>query len=202
VSTNAKLSNAWTRRRLAEAYRKFLIQQSRDHLLLADGVLCVHASPRDPLFEYVTDSRRAQRALESPLVAGVHLCLIGHTHLPGIWQLPADQLVTFAGNTICMETPRAMGGERVALDPEAMITVVNCGSVGQPRDGNPNACYAIYDEEEQTVELRRVPYDVATTRQKIVESGLPPNLAERLGAGSGERAVADTEPEPHAEPRG
>lgn len=193
VSTNAKVSIAWTRGRLSEPFRQFLLQQSQDHLALAAGALCVHASPRDTLFEYVLDSRRAQKVIEAPLMAGVHVCFFGHTHIPGIWQLPADQLVRFAGRTICMQPPRLVPGPRVQLKPDALISLVNVGSVGQSRDGDAQACYAVYDEEAETVELRRVPYNVAATRQKILDSGLPASLAERLGAANAERSVAEAE---------
>lgn len=191
VTYNAKASLAWTREHLPAQTIGFLNQRSADHLELAEGVLCVHASPRDPLFDYVTDARRAQRALEAPLMSGVHLCLCGHTHIPGIWQLPAESLVRFAGNVIAMETPRALDGPKVQHDPENAITLVNVGSVGQPRDGDPRACYAIYDDEAQTVELRRLAYDIEAARQKIVQAGLPKALAHRLGSADAERDVED-----------
>ena len=193
VSANAKASTLWTREHLAEPYRQFLAQQPKEHLFLDTGVLCVHASPRDPLFGYVLSGRRAQKAIEAPLMTGVGLCFIGHTHLPSIWQLQADKLVRFAGNVICMEPPRLSGGPKLTLDLETTITLVNVGSVGQSRDGNPSASYAIYDDEAQTVELRRVPYDVAATRAKILASGLPPGLADKLGTADAEPAVAQSQ---------
>ncbi len=195
VTANAKASTLWTREHLPEPCRQFLAQQSKDHLFLGTGVLCVHASPRDALFHYVLSGRRAQKALEAPLMTGVGLCFIGHTHLPCVWQLRADQLVHFAGNVICMEPPRLLYGPQMKLDLEATITLINVGSVGQSRDGNPAASYAIYDDETQTVEMRRVPYDMAATRAKILASGLPPALADKLGAADAEHGVA----EPHAE---
>jgi diadenosine tetraphosphatase ApaH/serine/threonine PP2A family protein phosphatase len=194
VTANAKGSTRWTRERLPEPYRQFLVQQSKDHLALGPGVLCTHASPLDPLFHYILSGRRAQKALESPLMAGVGVCFIGHTHIPCIWQLRADQLVRFAGNVICMEPPRLLHGPKMPLDLEATISLVNVGSVGQSRDGNPAASYVVFDDEEPSIELRRVPYDVAATRAKILASGLPPALADKLGAADGERGVA----EPHA----
>ncbi len=195
VSTNAKLSIQWTRQRLAEPFRQFIIQQSKDHLLLAPGVLCVHGSPRDPLFDYVLHGRRAQKAMEAPLMAGVRLCFIGHTHIPGAWSLRADQLVRFAGNIICMEAPRPARLPKVNLDPDGTITMVNVGAVGQPRDGDPTACYAIYDDAEHAVELRRIPYDFAATRRKILDSGLPPALADKLGSADAERSVSEPDAE-------
>ena len=195
VTANAKASAVWTRERLAEPFRQFILQQSKDHLFLGTGVLCVHASPRDSLFHYVLSGRHAQKALEAPLMAGVGLCFIGHTHIPGIWQLRADQLVRFAGNVICMEPPRPIRHPQVQLDLETTITLVNVGSVGQPRDGNPNACYAVYDDQAQSVELRRVPYDIATTRQKLLASGLPVGLADKLGTADAEKGVAESDAE-------
>lgn len=195
VTANAKLSIQWTAPRLAEPYRQFIIQNSKDHLILTPGVLCVHASPRDPLFHYVVTGRNAQKALDAPLMAGITTCFIGHTHVPGIWQLRAELLVRFAANVICMEPPRAIKTTKLQLHPESTITIVNVGSVGQSRDGNPAAAYAVYDDTEQTVELRRVPYDLEATRRKILAAGLPPALAERLGAANGERGVASEDPD-------
>jgi len=201
VRYNAKASIRWTQERLTDASRQVLATQSKDYLLLADGVLCVHGSPRDPLFDYVMNARRAQRALETPLMADVRLCFIGHTHIPGIWQLPADDVVSYAGNIIVMHPPTAVKETSLELDPEETVTVVNVGSIGQPRDGDPRALYAIYDDDAQTVELRRVAYDVATTRQKILESGLPKVLAQRLGQADAERGVV-AEPESEEDKKG
>jgi len=194
VSLNAKVSIRWTRERLAEPFKQFILQQSKDYFALGDGVLCIHASPRDPLFDYVTNVRRAQRAFESPLMAGVGLCFLGHTHIPGAWQIRAEDLVHFAGNNVLMQPPKALTEGRLTLDIDQTITLVNAGSVGQPRDGDSRACYVVYDDEEQAVEFRRVPYDVATTRQKIIDGGLPRSLADRLAGANAERSVAE-EPE-------
>ncbi|GAG37775.1 unnamed protein product, partial [marine sediment metagenome] len=89
-------------------------------------------------------------------------------------------------------------GPRVSLDLKATVTLVNVGSVGQSRDRDPRAVYAMYDDQDQAVELRRVDYDMAATRRKILESDLPDLLAERLGAADAERGVLD-EPEEVAE---
>ena len=191
VRFNAKASMSWTIDTLTDAGSKFLATQFKDHLLLRDGVLAVHASPRDPLFDYVTSARRAQTSVDSPLMNGVHLCFIGHTHIQGIWQFSADDLINYAGNLVVMNPPTPIEGPTVALDPANTITLVNVGSVGQPRDGDPRAVYAIYDDEANTVELRRVPYDVASARQRIIDSGLPKVLAERLGKADAEEGVLD-----------
>jgi diadenosine tetraphosphatase ApaH/serine/threonine PP2A family protein phosphatase len=196
VRYNAKASMTWTQERLSDAARKFLATESKDFLLLADGVLAVHASPRDPLFDYITNATRAQKAIDSPLMNGIHLCFIGHTHIQGIWQFNAEDIINYAGNVVVMHPPTTIEDTRVSVDPATTITMVNVGSVGQPRDGDPRAVYAIYDDEAHTVELRRVAYDVAAARQKIIDSGLPKVLAERLGKADGEGGVID---EPEAE---
>jgi diadenosine tetraphosphatase ApaH/serine/threonine PP2A family protein phosphatase len=195
VSLNAKVSIQWTRQRLTEPFRQFLAQQSQEHVVLGDGVICIHASPRDPLFDYVTNPKRARHAMEAPLMAGVGLCFIGHTHIPGIWQLPAEDLVRFAGNVVVMHPPKHLVATQLKLNLDETITMVNVGSVGQPRDGDPRACYVVYDDAEQTIELRRVPYDFAATRQKIVAAGLPKSLADRLGSADAEKAGAGEDDE-------
>ena len=194
VSLNAKVSIAWTREHLPEATARFIAQQSQDHLFLGDGILCIHGSPHDALFDYVTNEPRAKRAFESPLMAGVALCFIGHTHIPGAWQLAAEDLVKFAGNVVIMHPPKPVDPTRLEIDLDETITMVNVGSVGQPRDGDPRACYVVYDDAAGTVELRRVEYDIAGVRQKIIESGLPKALADRLGSADAEKGVID-EPE-------
>jgi len=194
VRANAKASMLWTRQRLTDASRQFLVRMSKDYLPFAEGVLCLHASPRDPLFDYITSARRAQRAVEAPLMGDNRLCFLGHTHVPAIWQFGPDDIISYAGNIVVMHPPRKIQEPRVEAGPDGPVTLVNVGAVGQPRDGDPRAVYAIYDDAAHTVELRRVAYDVAKVRQKIIESGLPPILGERLGRADAERSVLD-EPE-------
>ncbi len=194
VRYNAKASMRWTRQTLTDPTRRFLAAHSKDHLVLADGVLAVHASPRDPLFDYVTSPKRAERALDSPLMGGVYLCFIGHSHIKGVWQFGADDVINYAGNVVVMQPPTAIDDALVSVEPDSTITLFNVGSVGQPRDGDPRAAYAVWDDAAHTVELRRVPYDVAAARQKILESDLPNILADRLGAADAEGGVID-EPE-------
>jgi diadenosine tetraphosphatase ApaH/serine/threonine PP2A family protein phosphatase len=77
---------------------------------------------------------------------------------------------------------REIPAESVAIEPGAKY-FINIGSVGQPRDGDPRACYAIYDQDAKLVVFRRVDYDIAGTQKKIHEAGLPSMLAERLEEG-------------------
>ena len=99
-------------------------------------------------------------------------CFIGHTHLPMIWACDSN------GRVVQVRAESRV----VTLDP-ARRYVVNPGSVGQPRDGNPLAAYAILDTAAATVEFRRVAYDIAAAQEKIYDAMLPPLLAERLALG-------------------
>ncbi len=128
----------------------------------------VHGSPRDPIWEYIV----------SPQVAASNLyafqsrhCLFGHTHLPVIFRVDDGR----------MEVVPATPDSPVPID--AGRTLINPGSVGQPRDGNPQAAYLLLETERQLAEFRRVAYDIGRTQRLMREVGLPPRLAERLSYG-------------------
>ncbi|MDE3167542.1 MAG: metallophosphoesterase family protein, partial [Acidobacteriota bacterium] len=107
---------------------------------------------------------------------GSRLAFFGHTHLQGgfIWNHSRVETIP--------RVPAAHRVEWIEIDPDCAY-LVNPGSVGQPRDGDPRASYAIYDAEARRVEYRRVPYDVDAAQQKIFAAGLPAILAERLSVG-------------------
>jgi len=96
------------------------------------------------------------------------ICFIGHSHIPGVF---------IAGDMITLSR-----GSRIRIQANHRY-VVNVGSVGQPRDNNPAASYAIYDMVDNVIHFRRVPYDISTTQQKILDAGLPNVLAMRLALG-------------------
>jgi diadenosine tetraphosphatase ApaH/serine/threonine PP2A family protein phosphatase len=134
-----------------------------------DGELtAVHGSPRDPMWEYITGSDVA--AANLPAFA-TDVCLHGHTHVPVVFR--ADDGQTGA----VPSTP----GEPVSI--RAGRSLVNPGSVGQPRDGNPAASYLVLDTDANLVEFRRVAYDIDATQKAMRHAGLPPRLAERLSYG-------------------
>lgn len=122
-----------------------------------DGILCIHASPLDPIFEYVMpdrliSGRKAQRILEQfTVIEG--LAFNGHTHLP----------CAIANDLTCIYPSDC--GCRFTFDPSKKY-IVNVGSVGQPRDGDNRACYLLLDDDARAVEWRRVPYDIQATRCK------------------------------------
>jgi len=137
-----------------------------------DRALFVHASPRDPLREYVlaTDGILNPEKIESIFACFDDIAFVGHTHHPGIHFED--------GRFQSLE-----GAERMKLPlPRGQKFIVNVGSVGQPRDGDPRACFALFDGDG--VEWRRVPYDFRTTMEKIRSTpGLDELLARRLAVG-------------------
>ena len=147
----------------SRAYLAALPEVRRDGELTA-----VHGSPRDPTWEYITDSEVAAANLAS---FDTRLCLHGHTHVP----------IVFRAEDGAVRAVRATPGAPVSVDSGRLL--VNPGSVGQPRDGDPAASYLLVDSEAQTAEFRRVSYDVASTQRAMREVDLPPRLAERLRYG-------------------
>jgi len=129
----------------------------------------VHASPDRPNdWEYLLT---AQDGFDAFSAFATRLCFVGHSHLAGAWSLGSSGPEHRAG-AVELELER---GRRY---------LVNVCSVGQPRDRDPRASYAIWDAERATVSIRRVVYDVAGAREKILRGGLPRFLADRLAWGS------------------
>jgi diadenosine tetraphosphatase ApaH/serine/threonine PP2A family protein phosphatase len=147
----------------ARAYLATLPEVRREGELTA-----VHGSPRDPTWEYITDAGVAGANLAS---FDTRVCLHGHTHVPIVYR--ADD-----GNVHAVP---ALPGAPVSVELGRLL--VNPGSVGQPRDGNPAASYLVIDTGAQTAQFRRVTYDVAATQRLMRDAGLPPRLAERLTYG-------------------
>ena len=160
----ARAAAEWTADRLHPAQARYLtgLPLLRQHA----GATLVHASPRDPgEWPYLVaprDGARAFSAFTTPL------CFVGHSHLPAVWALGPDGRVDFARGAVRVDM---QAGERY---------LVNVGSVGQPRDGDPMAAYALWDLDEAWVEIRRVPYDAVEARRRIHAAGLPHVLGDRL----------------------
>lgn len=157
----------WTRTALDYESRAFLAQlapaETRDELGL------YHGSPRDPVWEYVLDP---QSALLSLLVADERILLVGHTHTP--------LRVTLAVRALTGGVARR--GDEVWLAEGRHL--LNPGSVGQPRDGDPDAAWLAIDLSSMRATFRRTAYAVARTQAEIRERGLPEVLAERLAQGA------------------
>lgn len=130
-----------------------------------DGALFVHASPRSPVFEYVMDAESAAANLSE---IGEGLCFHGHSHLPGVFWLEDGRVQhDYHLGTVELQGP----------------VLVNPGSVGQPRDRDPDSSYGIWDTEAGTFEFRRVGYDRQAAQKAILAAGLPSRFAHRLEFG-------------------
>ena len=159
----------WTRERLGARERAFLA--SLPLTAAADGRIYAHAGADRPAdWHYVSDAQQAARNFEA---TDASLIFLGHVHVPQLYfTMPAGLPRPF----------RPVPGVAVPLS-EFRRWLVIVGSAGQPRDGNPAACYAIHDPAAGTLTHYRVPYDVQATATKILGAGLPERLAWRLIAG-------------------
>ena len=154
----------WTRKQLSDEDRKWL--RDFKYLRLVASFTIVHATLDGPQrWGYVFDKLAAAASFTYQNTA---VCFFGHTHVP----------VAFIRDSV------VRGGtySKFKID-HGRKYFINVGSVGQSRDGVAKATYVIYDMEEQSIELRRLDYDMATTQRKIIAAGLPPRLAERLSFG-------------------
>lgn len=164
----ARQAIVWTADTLTSENRSWLATLAEGPLLVDDVVEICHGAPFDEdvyLFDDL-DAHRAFRTIQRPI------CLFGHTHVPTVFRLPAGEP---------MEQPR--GREfRLPLDAHVRY-LVNCGAVGQPRDGDPRAAFGLLDTATRQITVLRVPYDVAAAQAKIMAAGLPEALAQRLAVG-------------------
>jgi len=165
-NADARTAMEWTRRRISDATRAWLAALPVRHRVAEFSF--VHGSERDPVWEYVTSAPIARANLA---VLGSRYGLHGHTHLPiawaerddGVGAIPAEPGSIFE-----------LTGKRALLNP---------GSVGQPRDGDPTASYLVIDDVAGTCTWRRVAYDIPAVQASMVKAGLPRRLADRLGFG-------------------
>jgi diadenosine tetraphosphatase ApaH/serine/threonine PP2A family protein phosphatase len=167
---DARAANLWNREQLNPANLAYL--QALPERLVESSFTLVHGSPRHPIWEYIIYEPTAEANFayfETPV------CLVGHTHTPAIFR----QVDSGEESTCEALVP----SWHVATHLRPGRWIVNPGSVGQPRDGDPEASYAIIDSEALTVEHRRVAYAVGETQTKMMEIGLPMRLAVRLGYG-------------------
>lgn len=163
---SARASAEWTRRVLSEESRRYLEALPRGPLRYENFDL-VHGSPADE-DEYLVgamDATMVREYLAAPIT------FFGHTHIQGGF------LVTRNGSR------RIIPPGTLELEPDHAY-LLNPGAVGQPRDGDPRAAYALYFPEQRVVEFRRVPYDIASAAAKIRAAGLPEHLAARLFEGN------------------
>jgi diadenosine tetraphosphatase ApaH/serine/threonine PP2A family protein phosphatase len=156
----------WTQKELTAGNKSFLRSLPLEHE--EGGVYWVHASPFEPdAWHYVTSkvgAKRYFRHFEAPL------CFVGHSHHPLILEQTADGEVNdYVADFWNIELENRY--------------IFNVGSLGQPRDGNPDPSFMVYDSNNKTVQVHRFKYDLNSAQEKILEQGLPFYLAERLAKG-------------------
>lgn len=164
----ARAAALWTRDQLTPEMVADLAH--RPGRLDIDDVVIAHGSPRDPYREYVIDEVAAMKNLEH---VSVELCLVGHSHV-------AFTAIIRPGGKLPQMTP-LRDGDVVDLADGRILA--NPGSVGQPRDGDPRAAYAILDTTAGTLTARRVAYDIAAVQARMRAAGLPERLVTRLASG-------------------
>jgi len=162
----ARAACLWTRTTLTEENSEFL--NSLSNAREQDGVTWVHSSPFEPdEWHYVNNQYDAEDNFPHFTTP---CCFLGHSHKPVILERWPDGKV------------EPIFKSKYILKPECRY-IINVGSLGQPRDGNPNPAFVVFDSDAGTVEIRRFSYDIALTQEKIKSQGLPSILAERLSAG-------------------
>ena len=132
-----------------------------------ENFMMVHATPNKPeQFHYVDNIEEAREAFGC---FNQQICFIGHTHVPKIF-IEHDQKIYMMPNT------------EIELNDQDRY-IVNIGSIGQPRDGNPLSSFCVFDSRTKNLQIKRVQYDYKITQNKIMKAGLPPDLASRLAVG-------------------
>jgi diadenosine tetraphosphatase ApaH/serine/threonine PP2A family protein phosphatase len=139
---------------------------------LGGRFLACHGTPTsaDTYISYHFQGKRVFKQMAKQ--AQLKVCFFGHTHRRALWYRDIRGTVS----------SREITQPRVVLSREGHY-LINPGSVGQPRDGNPEAAYAIFDLEEFSIHFKSVPYDIAGAQRRILAAGLSPYLAERLALG-------------------
>jgi predicted phosphodiesterase len=163
----AKTAIEWTKRKLSVPYQHYLTHLPL--LLTCHNLTFVHASPYHPEeWNYVFSLSEASFNF---CCYEQQISFIGHSHTPvSFMQSERGTTHLLQKSTFPIE--------------ESSRYLINVGSVGQPRDGDPRAAYAIYDLDESRVTIKRIAYDIEGAQKKIIEAGLPHFLAQRLAAGT------------------
>ena len=156
----------WTAQQLSPEDKEYL--NSLPLTIEKGDFTLVHGSPREPIWEYVIS---AGIAAENFAFFQSRFCLVGHSHVPLIFRYEGGSCPF---NRFSPDIRLVLGKSRLIINP---------GGVGQPRDGDPRASYAIYDSEDGVVRLYRIPYDIEATQAKMMKEGLPIRLVTRLSYG-------------------
>lgn len=165
-NTYAKRAVEWTTAKISQETRDFL--ESCPLIHEYENFIIVHSTPANPsAWEYILS---IDDAIENFPHFDKRCCFIGHSHVPVIIsKSPQEQIQVQRLSNLTLQ--------------EDYKYIINIGSIGQPRDLDPRAAFAIFDDESFLYELHRVNYDIGKVQRKILERGLPPFLAERLALG-------------------
>lgn len=163
----ARVSIEWLQSQLTEESLTFLRGLPEKETI--DQVTLAHGSPREPVLEYLLDTQAATENFE---YFETDFCFVGHTHLPVIFHIKAQDYISR------LSIPPA--NEKTELQ---VRTIINPGSVGQPRDRDPRASYAIFDSDKNTWDYRRLEYDIAAVQKLMNAAGLPERHVLRLEGG-------------------
>ena len=169
MNAEAQAAIEWTRGRLSEPQRRFLaaLPLQREE----EDRLYVHSEASNPpRWRYVQDASDAGRSM---LATEAHITFCGHIHRPALYSMSVTAKMTSFVPISGVPVQLLRGRQWLAV----------LGSVGQPRDGNPAACFAMFDTETKEITYCRAPYNVAAAAKKIRDNGLPHWLADRLSAG-------------------
>lgn len=164
----ARYAAQWTERQLTPPNREYLRGLARGPIEIDERLEICHGAPFDE-DHYIFDAADARRAFD---VRHRPVCVFGHTHLPAV----------FTAGPVSLTADLPEGARRTLAFEDDVWYLVNPGSVGQPRDGDARAAFAIYDSDG-AFEFRRVTYDVAEAQRRISAAGLPQSLANRLAIG-------------------
>ena len=165
-TADASAASHWTAQQLSPEDIQHL--KSLPLVIEKDDFTLVHGSPREPIWEYVLSTSLAR---ENFTFFQSNYCLVGHSHVPLVFK---DEDGSCSLNRLSTDIGLALGKSRLIINP---------GSVGQPRDSDPRASYAIYDSETRLVKLYRISYDIGATQDKMMQNGLPIRLVLRLNHG-------------------
>jgi diadenosine tetraphosphatase ApaH/serine/threonine PP2A family protein phosphatase len=167
---DAREANLWNRQQLTPENLAYL--EALPEKLVDGQFTLIHGSPRFPIWEYIIYASTAQLSFEH---FDTPFCFVGHTHTPVIFRLVKEgDAEKCKAMSPSLNGPIALGSERMIINP---------GSVGQPRDGDPHASYVILDTNALTFEHRRVEYSVEKTQAMMMEHNMPLRLVLRLGYG-------------------
>lgn len=159
----------WTRKKLTRSNIQWLKELPQGPMVVDNTFTISHGTPIDE-DAYIFGEIEALNVFRH---ADFPICFFGHSHFPVIFALSPDAITTIL---------TAAPSFRFKLKPGVRY-LINPGSVGQPRDGNPLTSFALYDSESRVVTIHRIPYQVRETQQKILKAGLPRPLADRLSVG-------------------